>query len=565
MKKTAVKTAAPFKKALGSALKNNFHVVLIVISLAFMIAVACVASELCENAINNEKNAVFNKPWMCSVDDGPFEAVSLPLVEEKASSHITLKNYLPGVVIKGATVLIKTSQQNIAVSIGDELIYSTFAPEKTEITSSSAYHFVRLPTESVGKEITIILKSPYARYSGMVSQIYIGSKASNLFFLLRENGARLAVGLLVLTVGVMLVLAFLFAKRQGNSVGIVYLGAFFACAGYWIAVESKMLQIILPYPMAMTNSSIFALSLLPVFLGMYYYSTQHMRLKKLMLGVTAVMMTLSAAIGVIAVAQPSWPLYILPFYLIALAVYIVFTFGAIMYVHVSRRARPSLAVVGIGVFAVCCLIELAVYLSDTRAYHNSDFLILGVILLCVILVADAIRTFTKVYQSSIRVEALTVLAYTDSLTQLPNRTAFLEKISNIDMNHSPMVTLGMFDINNLKLVNDTMGHLVGDAMIRHSVKAIKKSIREDDELYRIGGDEFVAILCHDKPIDVVRIKARLVSILKAENSVSLSYSLSIAYGYATFAAKNDRNLLDTLARADKIMYECKAAQKAVVR
>lgn len=78
----------------------------------------------------------------------------------------------------------------------------------------------------------------------------------------------------------LLMLVFLFAKGQESKASITNLGAFFVCAGYWVLVESKMMQFIFPYPTALTNSSIFSLTLLPIFSGLYYYHTHTKVYKK---------------------------------------------------------------------------------------------------------------------------------------------------------------------------------------------------------------------------------------------------------------------------------------------
>lgn len=543
--------------------KKNYHFFILIAAIAIITAIVSVTLPLSKNAINNEKNAMFANPWQYSIDGGAYKEVELPFSENgNISSHITMKNIIPNETIKGATVLIRTSQQDLAVQVGNELVYTCHLESDKAHLPSSAYHFVRMPTECAGKEITVKLSSPIARYSGYMNQIYIGSKASNVFYLFHENGMEFIIGGIILALGFVLMMVFLFTKGQGNAIGTISLGAFFQCVGFWIIAESRMAQFILPYPMLVTNLSIFALTLLPVFLGIYYQHTHTKRFKKVEKYIVVIMFLCSIIMGFFAIVNPMLPLVMLPYYLLLLGAYLIATFVSIIFDSVGEGRFFSTTVCGIAALGICCSFELVRYLFNLKNYTESNILIVGIFLFCSMMVLDLSQNFTKVYKDSVKVNALTVLAYTDSLTGLQNRTAFLERMSNIDLLHEKKIMVAMFDINNLKAVNDTRGHLVGDALIRHCAKVLRSSVRED-ELYRIGGDEFVAIICHEQELDYHVLEERLLAIVAKENSESLSYVLSIAYGYVSFLRGQDKNLYETLSRADELMYECKRRQKKI--
>lgn len=531
----------------------------------FVLAVAVIgtAAALGSNVINNEENAIFEEKWQASVYGQAFAEVILPISKDlPVGSHITLKNHLPEKMVRGATVLLRTSQQDVQVTVGGQMIYSTKSLDKTIASVSSAYHLVRLPEDSAGKTITVSLSSPYANYAGFMSQIYIGSKASNLFFLFRENGLRFVIGFLVFCVGLLLIILFLFVREQESKASFTNLGAFFVCAGYWVLVESKMMQFVFPYPVALTNSSIFALSLLPVFSGLYYYNTHAKTYKRFGSYVIAAVTAASFALALASSVNPGLPIRILPYYLMFMMLYLLLFFVSIISERIRSGRLFTTSVGGIFAFSICALLELVFYLSNMKTYNQSNFLTMGLLLFCILMMVDSMQNFARIYRTAIKVDALSVLAYTDSLTGLKNRTAFLEALPVIDTNGKNFITIAMYDVNNLKTVNDTKGHLAGDALLRHSAKVIKASLRQEDKVYRIGGDEFVAILHHGTDFDCNALKARLLSVMEKENQKKLSYVLSIAYGFATYSQTTDQTLFDTQARADKSMYECKRTQKA---
>lgn len=543
-----------------SFVKKNCSLLIILVAALITVLTMAAADALSINKIDSEENARFKAAWSYSVDGGEFHTVELPHIEKgEINSSVMLKNTLPQETIKGATVLLRTSQQNVEVFVAGELVYRDFDDVKPPVPSS-AYHFARMPENAAGKEITVELSSPYSRYAGCMNEIFIGSKASNVFFLLREGSFRFIIGIVILMVGLLLTLMFLFAKEHINTLGITYLGAFFASAGFWVTAESKLLQFIIPHPLAISNASVFALTLLPVFVGLYYYSTQPGKLMRTGKAINAVTFLVSLSVGIIAIASPMLTVALFPAYLVAIGMCMLAVCGWIIADGAVKKRKASISVLGIAMFSVFGLAELVFYLSDVKTYNRSNLMTLGLLVFCVMLFIDLAQNFMRVNKDAVRVKTLTVLAYTDSLTGLPNRTAFLEKMANANAENSH-VLMGMFDVNYLKQTNDSMGHLVGDALIRHSVKAIKSSIREEDELYRIGGDEFATIIEHDGGLRLSKLEKRLTHVMEKENQKALSYRLSIAYGFAEFTAGRDKNLFETLALADKNMYDCKRRQK----
>ncbi|MEG1774850.1 MAG: GGDEF domain-containing protein, partial [Oscillospiraceae bacterium] len=323
-------------------------------------------------------------------------------------------------------------------------------------------------------------------------------------------------------------------------------------------VESRLLQLLIPYPVALTNSSFFALTLLPLFSGMYYYNTHatHPRSGKWVMILAALA---SASFAAITCVRPMAMPQLLPYYLFFMGLYILAVLISILLETLKIGRFFSASFCGVIGFGSCAVVELALYFSNMKGYHPSDFLTLGLLWFSVAMAVDTIQNLTHVYQAAVKVETLSILAYTDGLTGLKNRTAFLERMSTLGTGEEGQVTLTMFDINDLKVVNDTSGHLVGDAMLRHGAKAIGRSLRQEDELYRIGGDEFVAVICHDGLFNCRCVEDRMRAVLQEENQKALSYRLNIACGCATFEKSTDKTLFETLSRADKNMYACKQA------
>ncbi|NTV77726.1 MAG: GGDEF domain-containing protein, partial [Clostridiales bacterium] len=118
----------------------------------------------------------------------------------------------------------------------------------------------------------------------------------------------------------------------------------------------------------------------------------------------------------------------------------------------------------------------------------------------------------------------------------------------------------VIDINNLKKVNDAMGHAAGDELIRGTVEILITSVRNTSQIYRIGGDEFVIILSDftkeqmEKLIDGIE-ENRLKYNQNRTNKVSF------AVGYSRYQVQQDVCLDDAIKRADAMMYKNKTNMK----
>ena len=156
------------------------------------------------------------------------------------------------------------------------------------------------------------------------------------------------------------------------------------------------------------------------------------------------------------------------------------------------------------------------------------------------------------------------LAYRDSLTGVKNKTAYLEMIQQMDeltRLKRPQYAVVVFDINGLKVINDTLGHDFGDMLIRSSCQIICKVFRRSP-IYRIGGDEFVALLENSDYEQYMELLERLQTELDAYNKDPLNeIKVSIARGIAVFSEETDLTYHDVFQRADNAMYRNKEEMK----
>jgi len=123
------------------------------------------------------------------------------------------------------------------------------------------------------------------------------------------------------------------------------------------------------------------------------------------------------------------------------------------------------------------------------------------------------------------------------------------------------VALIICDVNNLKTINDTIGHKAGDAYIKNTADLIFDNLGGKETLYRIGGDEFAAIIAERKENEIDKI---MESLRKEKRPAYRTQAFSCACGAATFSRSLDETLRDTFKRADEVMYIEKKRQKGLL-
>ena len=157
------------------------------------------------------------------------------------------------------------------------------------------------------------------------------------------------------------------------------------------------------------------------------------------------------------------------------------------------------------------------------------------------------------------------LATHDTLTQLPNRTLFYDRLhlalAKAKRTHWPMA-LFFVDLDDFKTVNDTWGHLVGDYVLRTVARRLKDCLRESDTIARIGGDEFIILLentAHEFYTTIIAEKIQKVLGLPItlDNGKTLTVGGSI--GISPFIEGDRAETL--LQKADAAMYQAKKQGK----
>ncbi|BBO91387.1 hypothetical protein DSCOOX_45670 [Desulfosarcina ovata subsp. ovata] len=189
-----------------------------------------------------------------------------------------------------------------------------------------------------------------------------------------------------------------------------------------------------------------------------------------------------------------------------------------------------------------------------------------VILLLSIVIFRSNRLLVSENEQKVRAfKAMEHMATYDELTQLPNRRLFFElslKIFQKARRDKSNIAILYMDLDGFKRINDTFGHNVGDRVLVNTAKILKKCIRENDVVARVGGDEFVCVIPEVESREAVEkvINRIIKAVPKAAEKLSQKKGLGISIG-GLFCGPDQEDIDNLIKLSDDLMYKAKAAGK----
>lgn len=172
-------------------------------------------------------------------------------------------------------------------------------------------------------------------------------------------------------------------------------------------------------------------------------------------------------------------------------------------------------------------------------------------------------TLQDITQRKMTEEQLRFIAYHDTLTGLPNRKAFYERLDDLIL-HSrraqvlPRWALLFLDLDRFKDINDTLGHDIGDLLLVEAAERVRGCLRGSDYVFRLGGDEFTVILTElTQDIDAAKVAEKLLVAISQPYRIK-DHDLFVTCSIGISVHPLDGNVVEALVRnADTAMYVAK--------
>lgn len=503
-------------------------------------------------AFNTEKVQHFNEGWSLADENGKpkqDEFITIPTTIE-SDEDVKIVKELPENLPDPSVISFRSAQQHVRVFCDDDLLYSFGYDKPLAIGKSpgSGWNIIRLPYNSAGRLLSIEFSSPYDSYNGLIPDIKIGSKAAQLFDILNGHILSLFLTLVIFIVGVVIVILYIFILSKDDKGGneTLYLGLFSLFASIWLFGECRLTQFFSIPPAVNTCIAFIAMLAIPIPLLKYIACSRSSSQKKMITFTSKVMsgfFIFSLLLQIFGICDfvPQLPMIHTVFIICSCVV-----LYAIITDIVHKRGRDNYRLlISVGIFVFSFLLETAtIYLSFGSL---GSMIRIGVILIIAVQAQVAFKNASQiVYMSR--------LATTDTLTGCLNRTSYNEYIKEIE--GSKDIGIVIADINNLKYINDTFGHNIGDDAIIQCAKCFKKAFSSYGYCYRIGGDEFVMIGKY-LTIEKLKVAHAAFQLQIKEYSKQVDYPFAISDGYAIYDLQNDLSFSEAMHNADEIMYQNK--------
>lgn len=492
--------------------------------------------------------------------------------DENGIYTIEYRNVLPDIENGGEVLMFYIYHGDVSAYADETLLY------RLEMNREAAYFPVvvgdtwncfHIPQEYEGEEIRIVVETKYASYLEYVPEFYFGDRLN----VIREEFQRALLSVIlcivIFVVGIIiLVYSWLVAKYQYDNYDMMYLGTFAIQMSIWFLINMPVFNMVLDWASISTNLSYLILGTVTVPLILFEKRIMDKRygpacnclcIFAVVVQVICVILQLTGIRDLKQTLICTHVVFVIS--IIGLITMLVLNLKQIGFQNFTTMNRINI-LFGM-VTAVGVAVDLAHYYLDSSSGKNYEFTKLAFLVYIIALSYFSIRETIQLMKKGKDAQKFEKMAHMDELTGVYNRMACNEDMRELDL-EKRSYTVFMFDLNNLKKCNDTMGHECGDRYIVNCAQYIKEVFRDVGKCYRIGGDEFCVIgeaVSEDVIAACYRALSEKTSLYNAKHPL---VDMSIACGHAVFDPVQDEDLKDTRARADKIMYKHKVEMKAYV-
>lgn len=497
------------------------------------------------------------------------------VTETKGEYKVTMTNTIPSFDNSETAIYLRTYHQGLQVYIEDECIYSYGMDVSVTFGNSvaSAIHIIPLEQSYVGKEVMLYLTSAYKKNGKLVPEVMIGSEQRIIYKVVSEHSALIVETIAMLVIALSLIIFWLSSRKAVYATNsFLYLGLSVLLLTTWFTTNSQIFGLVVGNVTVIMYLCYLSFFLIPVPILLYFDETIGHGYKKPFLALEVISLSyffIAYILQFLNIANFKQLLPGVHIEAVAMLVLLLYIALARKRAGMMKSYRPH--IVYCVVFAVLMiLIDMIRY----YAFYGTDvasFIRLGLIVyvmgLVVGLIQDSFDSIALANEAAIYEK----LAFSDKLTGLFNRTAYENALKEIDeeIKESIYVNGGIvavcYDLNNLKRINDTLGHKQGDMYIKAFAKIILKVFRDFGSVFRTGGDEFVVILRQAGTSDAQKLVDKAIAEITAYNidfqNQWKGILLSSAVGIAEYRPNIDRNMQDVIERGDQNMYTNKVQMK----
>lgn len=514
----------------------------------------------------------FSNGWV--LDDGTeIDPSELNELEVKPYEEFGIFHVIPEELQEGQYLCFRSKNIFYQVYYDGELVYDPYVPESRLYTQSfgTRWNYVPISMDDAGKLIEIRVKTVYDSASASVDNLYIGQPARAIMDTIEEKLVAFVTCIIMLFVGIMLIVVDIptnMGKEKNHE--LLYLGLFAVSVATWCLSETHLFQYYLGDSRLLQVISCCSLMMVAIPLVLYLDAAFGLHKRWIVNGMVIlsfIQFAFSMILHVTNISDVHETLWFSHIVLILSA--IILCSAAIRSTFLKKAAPLNIYGVlrGVGLISLAMTAVIDIWRYYGRGSNDrAMFVRIGFLLFILCYGSSSLEKTINAVKLAARTEFVRKLAYQDGLTGIGNRTAFQEYLEDIEKKKEmfPSVGIIIFDVNDLKYVNDNLGHPVGDDMIIETAKLIEEAFSGESSCFRIGGDEFAVVMAGEQVKQ--QYEAGITHFKEAMEAYNghpdNNLRISVAYGFAMYAEESsDRRLQNVYHEADAQMYENKKRMK----
>ena len=529
-----------------------------------IVAVMCVIVAMCakDSFYLGYDSAVtsINDGWVSDVGE-IYSLNDLPV------GQVTLRRSIEGLDLNNMRFCFKSVDTFFEVLADGEIIYS-YRPEQHGLLGKSYGMYVHaIPVPKDASVLTVELTPVFSDTPPALLSATIEDPGMFMGDLFVEGLPGFCICLLMMILGVIMIIAGAFpmrSKNGGQPMEVFTLGIFAVLVAIWSVNDTLILQILTQSPAIVRLLNYITLIFLPYFIVSFIASAANKHnspLLPILFAIICINFVLNISLTATGISDYfNLVKFSQIVIVIALAMVIYFVISAVRHNQIEKRFL-RIFLVGICLIAIGAIVDLLKFRITSNVLQSTSlYARMGSLLFLMLIGLYLIQENRRIQIENSR--AMEHLAYTDGLTGMKNRLAFNKVGSFLPKDPDATYMVIQFDINDLKKVNDFYGHAEGDRHIIGAARIIRDSIQGLGDCYRVGGDEFIAIITGPNVEETAHGAIELMEKLTEEYNTNEKppVMLDIAYGMAMFKV-SDGDMEKSVRLADQRMYECKHIKK----
>ncbi len=530
----------------------------------------------------NKYNIIsFEEGWSVRHDDYSADNVALSDVNIGTTMKgdvVTISNHIPDEYIPAACLMFRSLLSTATVKINGETVYQ-YGQDYSEknLLVPKHYNYVPISEDQLGAPFEIIFEITEDRAFTGLSFVHYGNRIDLGRSYLQNKRLDFFIGIFLCVFGFMLLtLSSYLYMYHGRDVSLIFSSVISFDLGAYSLAYNDLFCFISDNDFYFNILEYVTLYSVPLAIIFFLIST-HKGLKTHLtltfIGINILFPLITLLLQIFNIVHIN--IFVTSLHIIAITEAIIIVPLLVIDIrkqYLSFKDTPefsgitaeSILIIGLVLFILCCVIDILKYNlfkyfgHGGEAYLQIGFMTIGtlcfVISLFIFYFYHGIEHMNAAY---IR-EHLEGLAYTDALTGLMNRAKCMQYMASV---HGKYAIISL-DLDNLKPVNDSLGHIEGDRMIKSFAAILKDTFDGASLIGRTGGDEFLVAIENSAPgicqdlIDELEEKMEKFN----QNEKAINLSASSGYAYSSEVKGNDSNAVYILA--DSRMYKVKERHHA---